>query len=303
MVEKVTYADRESNYRLSDGRIEAIVTADVGPRVIRLGFVGGRNEFSEVPEHTQQTPYGEWRMYGGHRLWHAPEATPRSYYPDNDPLEVEVGEEYVHVLQPVEPPTGIRKSMKVTLTDGSFEVEHGLTNEGLWPIELAPWAISVMAPGGVALLPQATAHDPDNLLPNRALTLWPYTDLRDRRLQMGKDLIRLHQDAGAPGPIKVGLNNDTGYAAYFNRAHLFLKRFAVDPLAIYPDNGSTVESYTDQRMLELETLGALALLESGESAYHTERWYLFDEVSLDLADEEALLVGLAEFVRRTEEPD
>jgi hypothetical protein len=147
MIDMVTYAGRPNNYRLTDGRLEAIVATDIGPRVLRLGFVGGRNEFAEL-DASQPTPYGEWRIYGGHRLWHSPEAMPRSYYPDNDPCTVDVDEDSVTVVQPTEPPTGIQKTMRLTMGEGYIEVDHILTNEGLWPVEAAPWALSVMAPGG-----------------------------------------------------------------------------------------------------------------------------------------------------------
>ena len=303
MIEKVTYAGHEDNYRLSDGTIEAIIATGFGPRVVRLGFVGGPNEFAELPEFTAATPYGTWRMYGGHRLWHSPEANPRTYYPDNDPLHVEAGDDSIKVRQAVEPPTGIRKSLRLRLGEGYFDVDHVLTNEGVWPVELAPWAISVMAPGGVALLQQAQARDPANLLPNRALTIWPYTDLRDKRLHLGLDLIRLHQDVRAAGPIKIGINNDSGWVAYYNHDHLFVKRFFIDPLSVYPDNGCTVECYTNADMLEVESLGPLVLLEPGESTYHSERWYLFEQGALPLDDENALLEALSLCLDCTSEPD
>ncbi|NPV06711.1 MAG: hypothetical protein HPY83_01955 [Anaerolineae bacterium] len=302
MIEVVPYAGRPTNYRVTDGRLEAIVTADVGPRVLRLGLVGGPNEFAELPEVSQPTPYGDWRLYGGHRLWHSPEAMPRSYYPDNDPCTVEVDDDYVSVAQAVEPPTGIQKTMRLRPGEGFIEVDHVLTNEGLWPIEAAPWALSVMAPGGTALLQPASQRDPQNLLPNRSLILWPYTDLTDDRLVLGRDLILLHQRADAAGPIKVGVNNDGGWAAYYNQGRLFIKRFAVDIFAVYPDNGCTVECYTNAQMLELESLGSLVLLEPGESAYHTERWYLFEVPHLPLDDEEALLEAVNGHLSRTSEP-
>ncbi len=306
MIEKVPYAGRPNNYRLTgearggDGpAVEVVVTADVGPRIIRLGFVGGRNQFAELPDVTQATPDGDWHIYGGHRFWHSPESMPRSYYPDNHPVAVEVGPDYLEVAQPIEPPTGIQKTLRVTPGEGGFDVEHVLTNRGAWPVELAPWALSVMAPGGVAILPQAAARDPQNLLPNRTLVLWPYTDPRDPRLVLGQKVVLLRQDAQASGPIKVGMNNDLGWAAYYNQGQLFLKRFDLDALAVYPDNGCTVECYTNPEMLELESLGSLVLLEPGESTYHTEHWHLFDGVSLDLADEEALLEAMNGYLART----
>lgn len=302
MVETVAYGGRPSNYRLTDGSREAIVAADIGPRVVRLGFVGAPNLFAELPQHAQATPYGDWHLYGGHRLWHSPESFPRSYYPDNDPCIVETGEGWVSVAQPVEPPTGIAKTIRLSLGADYFEVEHTLSNEGLWPVELAPWALSVMAPGGAAVLQAATAMDPQNLLPNRNLVLWPYTDLTDKRLVLGRDLIVLHQSTQALGPIKIGVNNDGGWAAYSLRKHLFIKRFPVDVFGAYPDNGCTVECYTNPDMLELESLGPLVLLEPGESTYHTEHWYLFDDAALPLDDEVALLDAINGYLGRTSEP-
>ncbi|MHB0878023.1 MAG: hypothetical protein ACYC5O_18465 [Anaerolineae bacterium] len=302
MIEKVSYAGRPNNYRLTDGRVEVIVTSDVGPRILRLGLVGGVNEFVELPDEVMATPYGDYRILGGHRLWHAPEAMPRSYLPDNAPVEVEAGDDHVELTQPVEPATGIVKSIRIAIGDGYFDVEHLLTNEGPWPVELAPWALSQMAPGGVAILRQAVARDPANLLPNRTLVSWPYTDLSDPRLTLGRDLVLLRQDPDAPHPIKVGINSDSGWAAYHNHGNLFVKRFSVDPISAYPDNGCTVESYTNASMLELETLGPLVLLEPGEATYHVERWFLLPDVSLPLDNEGALLEDIIGRLDSTSEP-
>ena len=49
-VEKVAYKGWANCYRVSNGEIEAIVTSDVGPRVIRFGFIGGQNMFKEYAE-------------------------------------------------------------------------------------------------------------------------------------------------------------------------------------------------------------------------------------------------------------
>jgi hypothetical protein len=307
MVEKVEYAGQPNNYRVSTGNLEAIITADFGPRVVRFGFVDGPNELGELPHLSLTTPFGEWRIRGGHRLWHSPEASPRSYYPDNDPLEVKIEGDSVRVTEPVEPPTGIRKTMCLVPGDRCIDVEHTLTNTGLWPVELAPWAITIMAKGGTAIAQQAIDRDPANLLPNRLLRLWPYTDLRDPRIVLGTNLVQLHHDASATGPTKIGLNSDSGWAAYYNckgsDGHLFIKRFVIEPLVVYPDGGCTVESYTNPEFLELESLGPMVLLEPGESTYHVERWYLFGGVSLRLADEDSLLDDITNLLECTTDPD
>jgi len=42
-VEKVAYKGWPNSYRVANGEVELVVTGDVGPRIIRFGFVGGQN--------------------------------------------------------------------------------------------------------------------------------------------------------------------------------------------------------------------------------------------------------------------
>ena len=46
-MEKIAYQGWNNCIRLSNGIIELVITADVGPRVIRFGFIGAQNEFDE----------------------------------------------------------------------------------------------------------------------------------------------------------------------------------------------------------------------------------------------------------------
>src|SRR5215475_104744 len=54
-VEKVEYKGWQNCYRVSNGEVELIVTGDVGPRVIRFGFVGGQNLFKEYADQLGKT--------------------------------------------------------------------------------------------------------------------------------------------------------------------------------------------------------------------------------------------------------
>src|SRR5216684_2022730 len=76
-VETVKYKGWPDCVHISNGQVEFIATTVIGPRLIRLGFVGGANEFHEFPSDAGKTGGTVWRSYGGHRLWHAPEANPR----------------------------------------------------------------------------------------------------------------------------------------------------------------------------------------------------------------------------------
>lgn len=289
-VEKIAYLGFENCYRVTNGTVEVIVTTDIGPRIIRYGFPGGENILGEVPDVAVATPLGEWKPWGGHRLWTAPEAMPRSYAPDNDSIESEIdGDLHIRLKQPVEQGTGIGKEMEISLaSQGScVTIEHTITNHNLWEIELAPWALTIMNGGGVTILPQEPqrSHGGDNLLPARTMALWYYTDLSDPRWTIGRRFIRLRSDATLHHPQKIGILNRQGWGAYHRADTLFIKRFPFLEEEIYPDMGCNTESYTAGLFMELESLAPLQVLGPGESAHHPERWYLFGDVTIGESEE------------------
>lgn len=292
-MEKIAYKGWENCVRLTNGIIELIVTADVGPRVIRFGFVGADNEFAE--DWLGVTGGDTWRNYGGHRLWHAPEHQPRTYAPDNDPVAVEDHGAFVRFIQPVEASTGIQKEMDITLAPDTARVKvvHRLRNTTLWGVELAPWALSVMAPGGTAIIPLPLhGRHEGNLLPAGTLTLWPYTDLADPRWTWGTDYLLLRQDPQATTPQKIGTGAHKGWIAYVRNGHLFVTYITHQPGAVYPDLGSVVESFTNTRMLEIETLGPLAVLASGAEVEYVAEWALFDGVPTPTCDADVAAIAV-----------
>jgi hypothetical protein len=89
-VDKIEYKGWKNCYRVTNGEIELIVTGDVGPRVIRFGFVGGQNLFKEFPDELGKSGEERFRGRGGDRVWKAPEDHIGTYVPDNDPVEIHV---------------------------------------------------------------------------------------------------------------------------------------------------------------------------------------------------------------------
>jgi len=296
MVERIAYGGWDECYRLSNGIVEVVATAQVGPRLIRFGFVDGANEFAEFADQLGKVGGDEWRIYGGHRLWHAPEHPERTYYPDNEPIKVRVVDEWtLELTQLTEKTTGIQKRLRVRLSPdaASVTVTHILINRNLWAIELAAWALSAMAPGGVAILPQPPfIPHPEKLLPARPLVQWHYTDMTDPRWKFGRKFILLRQDPNRPEPQKLGLANLAGWCAYANGDRLFVKTFRHIADAPYPDFGCSTEVFTNADMLELETLSPLTKLQPDEALEHEERWHLFRGVTVS-EDEEQLTQTLA----------
>jgi len=290
-IEKVAYKGWPNCFRMSNGDIELIVTSDVGPRIIRFGFVGGDNEFGEYPGQVGRTGATEWQIYGGHRLWHAPEAQPRTYALDNSPVKVTIEGATLRVAQPVEAATGIEKELIVRMAaDGPHvEVVHRLTNRNLWAVELAAWALTVMNKDGRAIIPMPPrGTHPEMLDPTNPLVMWAYTDLRDPRWTLGFKYLSLRQDPNAATPQKIGIGVPDGWGAYARNGHLFVKKFPFVKNAAYPDFGSSLEVFTNADMLELETVGPLTRIEPGATLEHVERWSLFKDVKLDAADDDAI---------------
>ncbi len=299
-MEKISYGGWPNCIRLANNKIELIATTDIGPRIIRFGFIGGDNEFHEDPKQIGLIGGNEWRAYGGHRLWHAPEANPRTYYPDNQPVDYSFDDGVLCLTQETEKTTGIQKSISIKIdpNESKVEIVHKLTNRNLWTVELAPWALSVMREGGVAIFPhepysphpdipdfEGQVIDHRYYLPVRSLVLWSYTKLNDPRWKfLGKYLL-LRQDENANRPQKIGLSNEQGWAAYANNGRLFVKVVKYIPGACYPDRGCIFETFTNNEMLELESLGPFSKIEPGATIEHIEEWYLFSNVEFEESDE------------------
>lgn len=294
----VTYAGWKNCIRLTAGKVELVITTEVGPRVIRCGLQGGPNLFKEYAEQRGQTGGAGWRIYGGHRLWHAPEVSPRTYAPDNGPVAWSWKGGTLTLDQPVEPSTGIEKQIRITpSTNGLIELKHRLINRNPWEIELAPWCLTVMAPGGRAIFPQEKfIPHTEHLLPARPLVLWHYTDMADPRWTWGAQYIQLRQDPNRPAPQKVGLFIRDGWAAYTLRGHVFIKRFPARIDAPHADFGCNAETFTNGEMLEVESLGALARLAAGGKVEQVERWGVF--AARVGATERAIETAIPALVRR-----
>lgn len=275
-MEKVTFNGWDNTVRLSNGDVELLITTAVGPRVVRFGYIGEKNLFAEFEEQKGGSGEAEWMIRGGHRLWVAPEVSPVTYELDNFPIEVEEIPDGIRTSQPTDSLSGIHKTMDITLDPerNSVKVVHTITNENEKAVDVAPWALSVMAPDGMAVVPMP-AHIPhtDRLTHNQEWSIWGYTDFSDPRWTLGSRYVFFRQDR-TRGPNKLGIAHREGWIGYLLDEFLFTKYFTYEEGATYPDAGMNFETFSNEEMLEVESLGALVNLAPGESASHTEEWKL-----------------------------
>ena len=279
-MEIVEYKGYKRNLRLAGKTIEIIATLEVGPRILHLSVPGGQNLLTVIESHMGKSGEPTYQFRGGHRLWTAPEG-PACYAIDNAALEVEeLPKGVVRVRAPADATYGIQKEIDFSLRDRGRRIRlvHRIINTGAAPQKVAPWALSVMIPGGTAILPlPVRGKHPEALLPNQGLALWPYTNLADPRLTFGTRSILIAQRPETP-PLKLGVLAVDGWAAYAVAGCLFVKRFPFKPRKAYPDMGVNCEAWTNGGILELESLGPLARLAPGRKAEHVEEWSLFADV-------------------------
>lgn len=287
---KVEYRGWKNNLKIANGEAELVVTLDVGPRVISYKLAGGTNVLKNYDELMGQSGEADWKIRGGHRLWTSPEDTGRTYAPDNGPVAYkELGPGRVRLTPAPLTEFGVQKEIDLTLDPSGTKVTllQRITNIGHVPTDLAVWSLTVMAPGGIEVipLPPKRPHPGDvknaksaaDFAPNQLFSFWPFVDFQDARYGFGTNALTLRQDP-KKGATKIGLLHKTGGVGYLNGGTLFVKRFGHLAGKPYPDNGVNYETYTDENMLEMESLGPLTTLAPGQAVEHTETWELFGNV-------------------------
>jgi hypothetical protein len=276
---------------LANNEVELLITLDVGPRIISYRHQGGLNVFKTFDDQLGTSGEADWQIRGGHRLWMAPETT-LSYFPDNQPVSFTLMDEnHVCLRTPAEAESGIEKEIEIILDKktSSVTLNHSISATKDMSSGIAPWGLTVLKAGGKAIIPMPprNLHPNDlpaternagrdldlNLLPNRKMSLWAYTNLTDPRFNWCADRLEISQDANMPS-TKLGFLHQLQSAHYEVDGYRFSKTIDYRQDATYPDGNCNLEIFTDGEMLELESLGPLVTLNKGDRIVHTENWSL-----------------------------
>lgn len=281
-----SYKDYGKCVNISNGIIEAYVTVDIGPRIIKFGYVGGSNFMNDNREllggRDMDKPYtdffGEgrrWENLGGHRIWLSPESYPETYLPDDRAVSYEITENGAVFTPLADSEVGVQKKMEIKMDSDDSNMQVIMTVENIMdkPQEFAIWALSVCSQDGDLIIPMNT--NDTGLLSNRKIAVWPYTDLSDNRIYFGKKYVTIHQDRNATTPAKLGFDLNCGTAYYVLGEDVLCKKYDTNhPDGKYPDGGVSFETYVCGPMIEFETLGELKTLNKGDVSEHIELWSL-----------------------------
>lgn len=248
--------------------LAVVAAADFGPRIVSLVPTGGPNLFADLGDLGIGIPGGGRYVFrGGHRLWTAPEVPETTYEPDHIPVSWRVDDRHLTIHSPN---TGIGKTIEILAGGDGVVVTHTVTNHTDDAVELAPWAITQLRPGGTALLPLHDAPlDRYELQANSTVVGWPYTDWGALEYDLSAHVVHLAADRQMP--TKIGTSLDRGWLGYVNDGWLFTKYARRGPISPV-DRGAQAEIYISADFVELETLGSLVRLEPGESTVHDEAW-------------------------------
>jgi hypothetical protein len=276
----IPYAGWNNVLELKTTDLELLVTLDVGPRVISFKRHGEDNVFYQDPLSLGLSGGDQFRLYGGHRFWVAPEDKLKTYSPDNHKVTCDITQSQVTLTSPFETGYNVQKQIIIrpASNHNSIEIVHQLTNTGTETLkDVSIWALSVMREGGKGIipLPPKLSHT-EKVLPHYPIVMWPYSDMNDPRYKWMRHFITVYQDNSTTEPQKMGLFNTAGWAAYLYKNILFHKRFSANttPGNVYPDMGCNFELFTNEAFLELESLSQLVTLEPGQSCKHGEIWSL-----------------------------
>ena len=258
-------------------KIDILTTA--GPRLVRLTPAGADlNLFAEVPELHWFSPAGEFYPLGGHRLWAAPELPEITYLPDGEGVKIEEIPGGLRMSREDHCGVNYQRVIELTLDQALPRVilKHSLKNLAvtpLAPLVVAPWAVTQFRMGGKVFIPLADSPaDANNLMPNRSLALWPYTKLSDPRLTLTDTAVEIKAKP-MPEALKVGVYSPRGWAAIeFAEGWVLIKHFKVLKPEVHTDFNTNVQCSVRDVFIELETLGKLSLLQSGEVVTHIEEW-------------------------------
>ncbi len=252
---------------------------EAGPRIVRfIHKPTGVSLFSETPDLVLDTPVGNYHIRGGHRFWIAPESYEMCYQPDDFGVQVSRDGTSVVLRRDGQAPFHLHKEVMLSMHDTKpiIRITHSVRNDSSLPIRCAPWAITMLQPGGTAILPlRKGVNDSNGLTPDRSITFWPYTQLQDSRLEIRDERLLIHADPTVLVPFKLGTRAPFSWLGYLKDNTVFTKKSFFGPSINYPDLGCNLEIYTNGKFIELESLGSLETLHPGHWSKHVEEWEMF----------------------------
>lgn len=270
--------------KITNSIVEVIITVEYGPRVVKYGYVNGRNQFAEDINNKISTSHGDYYIIGGHRFWHLPENKDRTYIPDNKKVEYESIFNGVRLIQEIEKWTQVQKIIEITFeTSSKVNILHKIVSLNAFDINISASGITAMSKGGIEIIPLEERKI--GTIPNKSFVFWPYSNIKDSRVYFGDRYVAMKVCENVFENFKIGFNTNLSYAMYYNENELFVKQFKRDKNnSNYPHMGCSYESFIGSNYIEMQTNSPIYTISTNQCVEHLEIWDLHKDVNLDFID-------------------
>ena len=257
IVRVIPYAGWKNCIHITNTVFEAVITADVGPRIIRFARVGGPNmlwlnEFTAGQTEETKT----WRAYGGHSF-DAVVGGVDYLPPENTPVPYELGKDNV-VFSEVEK-NGIAKTISVRMCRrGGLEIKETITNRGSEPVKVTVNGNTLLNGGGVAAMPLKE----DNIV---------FCGNVRPEIQCGEELAMIEHNQAEESSFELGFELDELWCGYFSQGNLFI----MTSPKVEGAEGVNLGVDATNRRFRISSFSPEKELQPGESILHTEVWNIF----------------------------
>lgn len=271
IVRVIPYAGWKNCIHITNTVFEAVITAEVGPRIVRFSRVGGPNmlwldEFAAGQTEETKT----WRAYGGHSFDAI--VDDEAYLPpENQPVGYELMADGVQ-FAPVEK-DGLSKTIAVRMCRrGGLEIKETITNLGSEPRRVTVNGHTLLRGGGVAAVPFGQEDDVlcGSVCPE---------------IERGERLALIEHDESEPNGFRLHFGLEELWCGYFSQGNLFIMTSPKqeEPCA----NGVNLSLEASARRFRMSSYSPEKTLQSGESFLHTEVWNIFTGMPSPCCEEEA----------------
>jgi len=251
--------------RLSNGIIDAVCVPEIGGRLMQFSL--GPHDFLFMnpellgkrftyEEHAGDGTLLHWKNYGGDKTWPAPQGWdgqgqwpgPPDPVLDSGRYDHTTSEASVLMISPIDQRSGLRIRRQVTLQPGSSRLQLRLFFENILN-QTIHWSIWDVA--------QLACVTRDGKLNDDCWLYIPTDPAREQpyEVMFGDDNPQYQLDADSgllavryQGIVgKIGVHSPAGWMAFADRRAGFAlcMQFPYEPDAEYPDNGATVECWTE----------------------------------------------------------
>lgn len=289
-VEQLAFSEWKKCYRLTNGRVDAVIVPAVG-RMMSFRLTEGENVLSINPANAGRVPpltLDRLTHFGGLYTWLAPQAhwvhpergVPASAIPDPaidvGPYDVtHVGPAELTMTSPVSKTLGLQavKTFRLLKDQPRLEFTVTLRNVAATPARWAVWNLTAVRPVGTVFFQVPNGEADLNFF-----GVADYQRAFNDVLEIIDDRwcaveYRRYARAGAKLFVKVG----SPFLAYRQPKVWFIRTFPADPRAIYTDQQSQIELWADARqekIFELEVTGPDCLIPPGQDISWTETLHL-----------------------------